>query len=412
MTVSAVACPFANRHRPFQHEGTYVFFSEARAEKSVFYNPDIDYWVITRNQDVREILQDPATFSADIALQPVRPYPVELTSFLGGAGFTPQKVHPDCDPPLHARYRDVAARYLNIRRFKAIEDDMRKLVRGYVGKMRTGSRVDLVESLTYEFPARVIFLLLGQADVDPMQIKSWANNRLELIWGNPDREMQIESGAPLVDFWRFTGELIQQRLESPGDDYPSFLLAHRNGNDSILTLNEIQSMVFALLFAGHETTTNAAGNLLLELLGQPKLWRRLVAEPELIPAAVEEGLRKVSSVVAWRRRATRAVTIGGVDIPKDAKLLICLGSANRDEAVFDDPETFDIERSNARRHISFGFGEHFCIGGPLARIELKLIVEELTRTFPGMCLVDGQELEWYDTLSFRGPKRILVELSE
>lgn len=411
MTVARATCPVSGQHRPFQHEGSYELFREARSSSPVFYNEEIGYWVITRNKDIRDILKDPATFSADIALQPVCPYPDELKAYLAGQGFTPQKVHPDCDPPLHARYREVAAQYLNIRHYKAIEDEMRALVLGYVDRMKGQSSLDLVEALTYEFPARVIFLLLGASEVDPLQIKSWANNRLDLIWGNPAREAQLESGAPLVDFWRFTGDLIRQRQENPGDDYPSFLLAHRKGDDAILTLNEIQSMVFALLFAGHETTTNAAGNLLIELLQRPGLWQRLVAEPELIPAAVEEGLRKVTSVIAWRRRTTSAVTIGGVEIPQDAKLLICLGSANRDEAVFDAPDAFNLDRPNARQHISFGQGEHFCVGGPLARIELKLIVEELTRAFPEMRLTAGQRFEWYDTLSFRGPKRILVELT-
>lgn len=171
-------------------------------------------------------------------------------------------------------------------------------------------------------------------------------------------------------------------------------------------------MLFALLFAGHETTTNAAGNIIIELLRNREQWEKLVADPSLIPQAVEEGLRYASSVVAWRRRTNREVEIRGTKIPKDAKLMIALASANHDEAMFDDPETFNLERENVRKHIVFGQGEHFCIGGPLARIELKLVLEELVAAFPDMRLVEDQDFRWSESLSFRGPQQVMVELGQ
>lgn len=406
----AASCPMARDHKPFEHPGTYRFFSRARRECPVFFNEEIGYWVVTRHEDILEILRDPATFSADIALQPVNPYPDGLVRFLNDSGFGPEKVHPDCDPPKHARIRGIAARYLNIRTYLTLEEDMREMVRGYIADMKGKGVVDLVDSLTYEFPARVIFLLFGESGLDPRQLKAWGTNRLALVWGRLSEAERIAAGEELLAFWNFAGGIVEDRLENPGDDYPSYLLEQRNGDDSVLSLREIQSMLFALLFAGHETTTNAAGNIVIELMRNREQWDKLVADPSLIPQAVEEGLRFASSVVAWRRRTTRPVEIRGTQIPENAPLLICLASANHDEAVFEDPETFDAERKNARSHIAFGYGEHFCIGGPLARIELKIVLEELTAAFPEMRLVDGQELEWNESLSFRGPHQLLVEL--
>ena len=134
-------------------------------------------------------------------------------------------------------------------------------------------------------------------------------------------------------------------------------------------------------------------------------------DPSLIPQAVEEGLRYSSSVVVWRRRATRPVTIAGVEIPQDSKILISLGSANHDEVIFRDAETFDITREDARKRLAFGNGLHFCLGGPQARIELQVMLEELVRAFPRMSMSKNQNLDWERSLSFRGPKFLMVELA-
>jgi cytochrome P450 len=189
------------------------------------------------------------------------------------------------------------------------------------------------------------------------------------------------------------------------------MLALRDGDEAILTDNELKSTVFGLLFAGHETTTNAAGNLLLELLSRPEHWQRLVAEPRLIPNAVEEGLRFASPVVTWRRRALENVEIAGTIIPKGSSILLSLASANRDEHRFKNGETFDIERRDAARHVAFGTGIHHCLGAPLARLELRIIVEELAAAFPGMRLVEDQEIDMLATVAFRGPTRLRVRLN-
>lgn len=129
----------------------------------------------------------------------------------------------------------------------------------------------------------------------------------------------------------------------------------------------------------------------------------------MIPNAIEEVLRFDSSVIAWRRKTTQAVEIGGVPVPADAKLLLLLGSANRDPTVFPDPDRFDIHRQNAKEHLSFGHGPHFCVGAPLGRLEARVVLEEIGARLPSLRVVPGQTLHYLPNVSFRGPLSLLVE---
>jgi cytochrome P450 len=263
--------------------------------------------------------------------------------------------------------------------------------------------------MVYELPALVLFKLLGIPEEDVGKIKTWADSRLILSFGNPDIEEQLRAAGHLADYWDYCVDLVQQRIASPQDDLPSDMLAIRDGDDSVLTVEDINNVVFGLLLAGHETTTNMSANALLTLLQHRDSWEALVDDPALIPGAVEECLRYRPSVVAWRRLARNNVTIAGTAIAAGDRVLCFLPSGNRDESYFADGERFDIRRENARRHIAFGYGRHVCLGAPLARLELQLILEELTQRLPGLRLVAEQSLEPVAAVQFRGPRELWVE---
>lgn len=407
-------CPFhkaGQDHQPFEHDGMYEFFARIRPEVRVFHSPEIDYWVVTHQNDIKPILQDSENYSAAIATRPICPWPQTMRDYLDQRDFRNESVQVACDPPKHTRIRHIAARFLNIRQFSFYEDQLRELVRGYLDRMAQKDEVDLVEEIFYEFPAQAVFLLLGVTDFDPRKIKEWGDLRIKTIFGRPTEQELNEAARDIADFWDFSSALVDARVEEPGDDYPSVLLKLRDGDDEKLTMNELRNLVFGLQLAGHETTTNAAGNLFYELMRHPDQWRKLVADPGLIPNAVEEGLRHASSVVAWRRIAKREVEVAGKRFPEGTKFLLSLGSGNHDDEVFTDPETFDVSRDNARRHIAFGNGLHTCLGAPLARLELRILLEELTQRFPRMEFVPGQEISWTKTLSFRGPSVLCVRLN-
>lgn len=409
-----VGCPMhaaGQSFGPFEHDGMFEKFAEFRQNVPIFYAPQIDYWVVSRRDDVISVLRDHGRFSAAVATQPVVPWPQELLQYLAEQGFTNESVQVACDPPRHTRVRSHVQGFLNPKKLQSFEAEVRQLVQGYVEAIKGRDIVDLVDAITYELPARTAFLLLGVKDIDPRRIKAWTELRVKLMHGFPTREEQMAAADDLLDFWRFSCDLVEQRKVQPGDDYPSWLLASRNGDDTRITENEVKSLVFALLLAAHETTSNASGNVLLELLRRPDDWNMLVEDPSLIPNTVEEGLRYASSVVAWRRVAKEDFELGGVSLPAGTKLLLSLASASRDESAFADGDSFDIHRKNARAHVAFGNGIHFCMGAPIARMQIRMILEELTKAFPRMTLIRDEPVEIQGVLTFRGPARLPVRLN-
>lgn len=411
---AAPSCPFSRLgqdYQPYTHPGMYAFFQRARAEEPVFYSTELGFWVITRRADVERVFRDNVRFSAFVSSAPVNPLPPELGAFLHQSGYTVEPMHVNLDGPEHTRLRHIAARHLNLKTFAGMEGAIRDLARRYIERLQGREVVDIVDELSYALPAEVVFLLLGETGVDPLKIKQWADKRLLVMFGNLGHDDLMDAGREIVDFWNYTKAIVADRMVNPKEDYPSYLLGVRGGDDAVLTINQVESFLFALLLAGHETTTNAIGNLLIELLSNREHWERLVADPSLSAQAVEEGLRHASSVVTWRRQALVDVEIGGVTIPKGSTVLLATGSANRDEEHVTNGEVFDLSRENARDHFAFGKGLHMCLGAPLARLEMRVVIEELVRAFPKMRLVPGQTIDWVPTITFRGPMAVQVALN-
>lgn len=406
----AATCPvdsLGGEHLPFAHEGMYDLFARARATEPVFYSPTINYWVLTRRDDVLQAFRDTERFSASIAMAPVTPFEPALIRQLAEGGFAVEATQVSADPPKHTRIRAVAGRLLSSRRFAALEPEIRQVVVAAASGLAGRTRIDLIGDFAYDLPARIVFLLLGVRNADVALLKRWSDKRMLLTMGALGPAEQLEAGREMLDYWHYCRELVAERMASPaGDDYVSQLIVARDGNDEVLTVNEIASLVFGLLLAGHETTTTMTGNALAVLLRHRDAWEAICRDPTLIPNAVEETLRFASSVVCWRRRALVDVTLGGVAIPAGSNLLLAIASANHDESRFPDPATFDIHRSNARQHVSFGSGIHFCLGAPLARMELVMILEELTTRFPRLRLEPGQRPAMSQTITFRGPQEL------
>ena len=229
------------------------------------------------------------------------------------------------------------------------------------------------------------------------------------MFGHSDEAEQVATAEGMAAFWRYCEELAEDRRARPRDDFTTDLVHTPDESGQPLTQQEAATILFGLLLAGHETTTNLLGNGLRRLLGTPEVWDSLRSDPQLIPGAVEEILRYDSSVIHWRRRSTRPVQLSGIDIPADANVLVCIGAANHDPQHFPNAEYFDIRRDNARDHLSFGSGPHHCLGAPLARLEAKVVFEELTTGFPHLRLAPGQPFEVLPIIGFRGPLTLLVE---
>ena len=385
--------------------------AEARANRPVFFDETIGLWVVTRHADVSRVLQDPTVFSARNAAVPLTPLHADARAILDAGGFTPESTVASIDPPRHTRLRTAFNPQLNPSVVRRLESDIRRIVAGDVAKLEGRNRIDLLADFTYELPARVIFLLLGIPEADVPKVKQLAMGRLQIDFAPSTREQQIWGATNLSGLWRYTCELVQDRIHNPGQDFTSGLLALRNGDDSVLTINEINTITYGLVFAGHETTTNQLTNAIREMLIARENWEAICADPSLIPNAIEEGLRHAGSVIGWRRTAMEDVELGGVTIPAGAPLLLSFLSANRDPEVFEDPERFDVRRKNARRHLTLGAGIHFCLGASLTRLEMKLSLEALTERYPNMRLAADEPVEHFNTFIMRAPERLMVDLN-
>lgn len=411
----AAPCPIQHADLafdPFSHSylaDPYPFFAEARTASPVFYNPDLDYWVVTRYHDIRHIFQTPKLFSAVNALDALKPPCPAAVQRLTEGGFRPIPTLTNTDPPAHTRARRLANVAFTPRRVAAMEPFVRELTVEFISQRLSSGRADLVRDLAWELPARVIFRVLGVPDEDVAQVKAGSESRLLFQFGRPTEAEQAELAQGLATFWRYTEALVARRTAQPQDDFTSDLIQARDGDVPALTAQEVATIVFGLLLAGHETTTNLFGNAFRRLLSQRQAWQTICADQALIPNAIEEVLRFDSSVIAWRRRTTQAVEIGGVLVPAEANLMLLLGAANHDAEVFPEPEVFDIYRPNAKDHLSFGHGPHLCLGAPLSRLEARVVLEELSSRLPSLRIVPDQTFCFLPNFSFRGPRSLLAE---
>ena len=408
---AARQCPFSNASSefdPFDMQDPFAFYEWARAEQPVFYSPDIGYHVVTRYADIKAVFDNWQVFASDNAQAPVRPMCAEGKEIMRQGGFTAYSGLSARVPPDHTRIRKIAQTCFGPRRFKAIEPQIREIVTKAIDAFVDKGKADFFSEFAYDVPALVLFKLVGVPDTDVPKVKSWALSRALLTWASLTDEEQLPHAHNMVEYWRYCQNLVKARYETPSDDLPGDLVRLKQEGAEI-TDDEIAGVLYSVLFAGHETTTSLMANGIRELLTYRQNWEALVANNALIPGTVEEVLRFSPSIVAWRRRATQDAEIGGVKIPANSNILLIMGSANRDTGMFERPEEFHITRTNARNHLSFGYGIHFCLGQQLAKLEYGVMLEELTRRLPGMRLSEGQAFDFVRNISFRVPTALHVE---
>ena len=409
----AARCPVSHLGQAFDafDAESYPFYARARVEEPIFYSPQIGFWVVTRYRDIRAILQgDPAVFSAEKVLELLKPLcPVARDKAIEyGLAVSPTVV--DEDPPGHTPHRQALRRGFTPERVAAMEPRARELVTARIDAFIRRGHADLVTDLMFEVPALIILEMMGVPRADLMTVRKFAKRLAVFEFGHPSDGEQIQITDTLGEFWRYCRQHVDRLIDHAGDDAVSTFIAgmREAGGTQPLDRQYLTTVTFSIIFAGHETTTNAAAGAFRALLENRGQWQALCAEPRLITNAVEESLRFYPSVPQWRRITKRPVTIGGIDLPAGSRLLLALGSGNRDADQFTDGDTFDIRRENADEHLAFGWGRHHCIGDGLARMEMRVALEELSRRLPHMGLVAGQRWEFSPNASFRGPEHVRV----
>ncbi len=387
----------------------YPQLAELQRSEPVFYAPSIESWVVTRFATVRSVLADTKRFSAKIASDPLTPLCPHAREMIAQSEFDVPGLLVNNDPPQHTGCRKFFGEPLKPHRLSQLRPFIASTVDSYIDRMiEAGPPADLAKELTWDVPALVLFRLLGVPDEDVAKVKDYADSRVILLWGRPTEADQIRLTEGAISFFKYTKALVHSRLEFPRDDYPSQLIRARDGDDSIATIRDIVAVTFNLLFAGHETTSSAAANILHRLLSNPSLWQSVVDGTADVQRLIDEGLRYDPPVQAWRRRAIEDVVLDGVAIPAGSHLLLHFAAANRDPAKFGEPATFDPARRDAAQHVSFGAGAHFCLGAALAKLEISTMLERLAVRMPGLRALPHQNPEYLPNTSFRGLRNLAV----
>jgi cytochrome P450 len=390
----------------------YAFMARARTEEPVFFSPVLDYWVVTRWDDVMAVLHDAETYSSANTLESIKPPCPAALQVMGEYGINPGPSLVDVDPPEHHAYRQLFRRSFTPERVAALEPRSYELIDEALDRIVRRGEADVVRDLVWDAPAKIAFALMGVPEYEVDKIKAGTARMATFGWGVPSDEEQVELATQIGEYWRFAEEQVDRlmALDDPGENLMGDLLRtwRETGNEDMFTRDQLCWTFLNTLFAGHETTTNASAAGIRALLTHRDQWEAICEDPSLVPNAVEEILRYDSSVPTWRRVTTKAVALGGVELPAGANLLVGLGSANHDESHFPDGDRFDVRRPNAKDQIAFSWGRHTCLGARLARMEMRVVLERLTARLPHLQLVAGQEWAYSPNTSHRGPEHVLV----
>jgi cytochrome P450 len=386
---------------PEFHADPYPFYKRLREKEPIHQSP-MGFWVLTRYEDCVAVLRD-QRFGREEFQQ-------MLTAVYGDETEKPALPRSMLfrDPPDHTRLRALVSKAFTPRMIETMREHIQEIVDRLLDRVQDAGRMDVIEDLAYPLPVTVICEMLGVPVDDHASIRGWSADiarSLDAI-GLPSDGGIVERGRTsrraLADYFR---RLVPERRARPQNDLLSGLLAAEEQGDK-LTPDEVIAMCLLLFIAGHETTVNLIGNGTLALLRHPEQLKKLRAEPSLIGNAVEELLRYDSPVQRTARITTTEVALAGQPLPKGTMVITALGAANRDPAQFADPDRLDVTRKDPR-HISFGFGIHFCLGAPLARVEGQLALGTLLRRAPNLALAESN-LEWRESSVLRGLKRLNV----
>lgn len=381
----------------------------SRAQAPVFYSAKLGYWVVSRYGDVKAVFRDNVTFSPCIALEKITPFGPEADATLAKHHYDMRRTLVNEDEPAHMDRRRALMHSFLPEEVAQHEPMARRLAREYVDRFIDRGQADLVDEMLWEVPLTVALHFLGVAEEDMETLRRYSIAHTVNTWGRPTPEEQVAVAEAVGNFWTYAGQVLEKmRADPSGPGWMKYALRRQKELPEVVTDSYLHSMMMAGIVAAHETTANATANALRLLLENRESWEEICADPALIPNAVEECLRLSGAIIAWRRLATCDTRVGGVDIPKGAKLLIVMTSANHDERHFESADVFDIHRDSAVDHLSFGYGSHQCLGKNLARMEMRVFLEELTRRLPHMELVPDQRFDYLPNIAMRGPLHLHV----
>lgn len=410
---SSTGCPVSEKAADFDpFEGGYQLdpaeaLRWSREREPVFFSPKLGYWVVTRYDDVKAIFRDNIVFSPSIALEKITPSPPEAQEILEKYGYAMDRTMVNEDEPAHMERRRLLIDSFSPEALAHMEPKIRKLTQRYMDRFIDKGEVDVVADMLWEIPLTVALQFLGVKDDQVDELRQFGVAHTINTWGRPSKEEQLHVADSVGRFWVTANRVLDKMMADPsGEGWMYFSIRQHLKRPDVVPLSYLRSMMMAILVAAHETTSKATANALRLLLSDREAWEKICANTSLIPMAVEECLRRAGSIVAWRRLVTEDTEIGGIKLSKGAKLLIVMASANHDERQFESPELFDLYRENATDHLSFGYGAHQCMGKNIARMEMRIFIDEFAKRLPHAQIIPDQKFKYMPNTSFRGPESL------
>ncbi len=394
-------------------EDPYAVYAELRQRNPVHRNA-LGFWVFTRHTDCLALLRDRRSSSDgrnvdETAFREVRVADLPLAQ---GPEAMLAEMAPFLfrDPPDHTRLRGLVQKAFTPRVVDGLRPRLEEICDELLDEALERGEVDLVADFAYPLPVQIIVEMLGVPAEDHEQFRVWSHalaRGLDPDFLLPPEAVQQRLGA-ILSFVQYFASLIEERRQKPGDDLLTRLIQAEEQGD-VLTQAELLSTCILLLVAGHETTVNLISGGALTLIEHPEQLARVRDDPAIIRSAVEEMLRFVCPVQLTGRVALEDMEVGGARIAKGEFSMLLIGSANRDPAAFEDPETFDVARTD-NNHLGFGFGIHHCLGAPLARLEAQIALPALLRRARLLERITD-DLSYKENIVLRGLESLPVRLS-
>ena len=369
----------------------YDWFKKMRKNAPVSFDPERNCWDVFCYEDVQMVLQNFRLFSSK------RNGNVQTLL--------------DMDPPTHRRYRNLVSQAFTPKTIRELEPRITAITHELLAPLQGKRKIDMVAEIAYPLPVIVISEMLGVPSHDRKMFKEWSDI---LVAGTQSASPNVmyklfaKQEKAMLDLQTYFKRKISNRQINLTNNIISTLMTAEVDGDT-LSMDELLSFCFLLLVAGNETTTNLIANTMLTLFEQPDILNQLYRDHSLIPAAIDEVLRYRSPFHGMNRFVTEDIQLKGMNLKKGQEVMAWIGSANRDESVFDKPDVFDINRS-PNNYLSFGEGVHYCLGSQLAKLEAKICITEMLKAIPNMKLDTSKHLRLISSTFMYGYKELPVIL--
>ncbi|MEO3784933.1 cytochrome P450 [Actinocorallia sp. B10E7] len=395
-------------YNPFgPHLGVmYEMLRQARETTPVFFSEPLQAWCLTRYDDVRAVAADPETFSS----KGVFPRPVGLQEDAQRAmdHLFDDPILTIQDPPDHGPQRRITYEGFGPRSIAAFAPAVREIIEGFADRLPRDEPFNLAEEFSDRITLAAAMKVVGFADEDYDRFSRWVHDGILLAFSGPLLSVadQERYGKYVNDGYAYVSDLVDERRADPKDDLIS-MIVHGEFQGRRLTHKEVVNIATGLISAGWHTTGGALTNIMAVLLERPERWDALVNGGVSAEDVVTEGLRHDNSTVGFFRTVTRDTRVGDVDLRAGDRIFLSYAAANHDPAKFAEPEEFRPGRPNASAFLSFGHGIHYCIGAPLAKLELQYALEALAARYPGL-RAQGEPVRYKELSQFKTPESLWV----